>query len=158
MSDDANYEELLHQSWDAIPETIVLPTGSWKVRLRNAKFLPATEKQGAKVLFRYTALEPMEDVNEEQLAAMEKDGKPYDYGQNRLFFNIWVEDAGDWQNVKKHLAKHGNDVIEGKNITESFKAARGKEVISYLDQRTYTNGAGDLVTENTLGQFVPVED
>lgn len=156
MSDEANYADILDQSWDNIPETQTLPTGSWKLKLNSAKFMPETEKASARVLFVYKAIEPMDDVNEEALLKLEKDGNKYDYGQNRIFVTFWVSDGADWQNVRKQLQKHGDDVLAGKTITESFVAARGREVIAYLDQRNYKNNAGEDVVENTASQFVSV--
>lgn len=157
MSEDTNYADILEQSWDNIPETQVLPTGSWKLKVNSITFKPESDNASARVLVVLKAVEPMDDVNEEALLKLEQNGNKYDYSQNRIFVTLWISDGADWQNVRKFLLKLGEDVVAGKTIPDSFKAARNKEIVGYLDQRTYTSKAtGDEVTENTASGFAPV--
>jgi len=152
MSD--NYEDILNQSWDQIPEAQTLPVGSYLLRGRNASYQPAKDADKSPVvLFVYQPKEPMDDVNEEELAAL---GENYDIADNKIFVRFYVDDNAQWDVVRNHLIKHGIDP-KGKSIADSLKAFKGTEVIAYLDQRQYTNAAGEQVTQNDAKQFAPVD-
>lgn len=151
---ETNYEDILNTLWDAIPEPEVLPGGSWLLRAKGAKYFPAGEDTSARVMFIYGAKEPMQDVDESALKALE--AKNYDVSSNRIFFTVWIEDGASWQTVRNHLKKHGID-LAGKSPQQSLKEVRGKEVVAFLDTRTYQNKAGDNVTENTATNFVQPE-
>lgn len=154
MSEETNYADILEQSWGNIPETQNLPKGSWKLKVNGMAFKPETDNANARVLVVLKAVEPMDDVDEDALLKLESNGNKYDYSQNRIFVTFWISDGADWQTVRVFLKKLGEDLLTDKTITESFKAARGREIIAYLDQRTYTSKAtGDEVTENTAGGF-----
>lgn len=149
----ADYEDILSKSWDEIPEVQTLPVGSWLLRARNASYqAPKSADASPAVLFVYTAKEPMEDVDSEELSKL---GDNYDISANRIFSRFFVQDAADWDNVRKHLAKHGIDT-KGQSIEESLKQVKGREVIAYLGQRSFTTNAGETKEENTPSNFVPV--
>jgi len=151
MSDD--YTDILNQSWDNIPLVQVLPVGSWLLRLRTAVYQPSKQADGDPiVMFVYSVKEPMEDVDVEELAKL---GDNYDYGANRIFWRKYINDNASWDEVRKHLGKHGVEV-KG-SIKESFDAAKGSEVIAYLNQRSYTTNAGEGEVSNEPSQFAKVE-
>lgn len=150
----ADFEDILNQSWDEIPTAKTLPDGSYRLRGRNASYQPAkSAEQNPSVLFVYTVKEPMDDVDADELKKL---GGDYDFATNRIFFRMWVEDATDWDNVRKHLAKHGIETA-GRAVNESLKAFKGTEVNAYLKQRTFTNNAGEQQIDNNPTQFAAVE-
>ena len=148
MAED-NYEEILSRGWDEIPEVRPLPTGSYLLKGRGAKYHPAKGDGNPSILFVYTPMEPMDDVDDAELKAL---GANYDIKGNRIFYRAWLETGADWDTVRKHLAKHGIET-KGKNISDSLGAFKGTEVVAHLGVRNYTNGAGDLVTENQPNAF-----
>lgn len=151
----SDYADILNQQWDEIPEVAVLPSGSYRLRARKASYQPAKSADGnPSFMFVYTVKEPMSDVSDDELAAL---GENYDVGANRIFTRIWVESNADMDNVRKHLAKHGVDA-KGKTLQETLKEFEGKEVIAFLNQRTFTNNAGEQVLTNEASQFAPTED
>lgn len=152
----SDYKDILNTSWDEIPEPEVLPLGSWLLRVKGAKYFePNEEKEtSARVMFILGAKEPMNDVSQAELEALT--AKNYDITQNRIFYTIWMEDGAAWQQVRVFLKRLGVD-LSGKSPKESLKDARGKEIVGFLDTRTYTNGAGAVVTENVISSFAQPE-
>lgn len=149
-----NYTDIMKTQWNEIPEPKTLPVGSWLLGGRNASFVASKEEgQDSKFLFFYTPREPMDDVDEEQLAAL---GPEYDITENDVVYTIWVNRKRDFDKVRKHLAKHGIEVNPAEAIEDTLKLFRNTQIIAYLNQRSFTNKAGEVVTENQPTSFVPV--
>lgn len=154
MSERIDYEDVLNASWDNIPETKTLPVGSYLLEGRSASFQPAKEEDKSPiVLFVFTPREPMDDVSSEDLEAL---GDGYELDANRLFHRFYIESNADWDNVRKLLAKMGVET-KGQSIADSLKQVRRKNVIGYLDQRTFVNSAGETVQANNITSFAAVE-
>lgn len=150
---DSNYADILQQSWSEIPEPKVLPVGSYLLKGSNATFQKAKdETKNPSVLMVFQPKEAMDDVDQAALAEL---GDNYEVTENSVFHRVYIERKSDWDKVRKILAKMGVSV-EG-SLEESFKAFRGAEVIGYLDQNTYTNGEGNVITQNVIKEFAPVE-
>ncbi len=152
---DQNYADILNKSWDEIPEAKALPVGSYLLKGRNASYQPAKEAgKNPVVLFVYQAKEAMDDVNADELASL---GENYSIEDNRIFHRFYIEGNPDWDNVRKHLVKHGVD-LKGKTLEEGLKAFTGTEIIGYLDQNTFqSNATGAMVTQNVVKDFAVVE-
>lgn len=155
-----SYKDIAHRQWDEIPEPKLLPVGSYLLKALGGRLkdIETTDDEGdtqqaTLVNFGYSVVEPMSDVNEVDL---EKLGEDYDFSMNKVYATFWINDDGDWGKVKKHLAKHGVNV-SGMDVSESLKAVRGAKIAAYLDERSYTNNAGDEVTENSPTNFVEYE-
>ena len=149
---ETNYSDIAKLTWGNIPEPKLLPDGSWLLRAQMAKYMPARDEDGnPQVLFVYGAKEPMSDVRAEDLDAL---GSNYDLGANRIFVRFYVSNAAEWDNVRKHLAKHGVEA-EGP-IVDTLKKVRGTEVVGYLTTRSFVDGSGNQRSENTAGQFEAV--
>lgn len=149
----SDYADIADLSWDEIQKPETLPVGTYLLRLRNAVFQPSkAEDKSPTVMFVYAVKEPMEDVKAEELAAL---GPEYDIGENKIFYRIYIEDGASWDQVRKHLSKHGVEVKGG--VQESLKQAKGSEVLAYLDQKQFKNAAGEMVTGNNPTEFAPVE-
>lgn len=148
----ADYADILNKSWDEIPEVVPVPKGSYLLKGQNATFQPAKGEDGSpSVLFVYRVKEPMDDVDTGELEAL---GANYDLEANRIFTRFWINDGSDWDKVRKHLAKHGVP-LKG-NIADSLKEFKGAEVVAFVDQRNFTDNAGQSQTENTAANFTPV--
>lgn len=150
MSDYADIAEL---SWDEIQEPKTLPVGTYLLRLRNAVYQAAKEADKSPVvMFVHVPKEAMDDVNSDELSAL---GAEYDIGENKIFTRIYIEDGSSWDQVRKLLAKHG---VEAKGkIEESLKAAKGAEVLGYLNQRAFARKDGTQGVANNVTEFAPVE-
>lgn len=146
-----DYEKLAEGSWDAIPEQKTLPNGTYKLGCRGASHRDAEGDKKETVLFTYAVKEALDDVDTDALAAL---GDGYDIGVNKVWVRFFIEDPSDWNNVRKHLIKHGVDTA-GRSIADTLKAAKGAQVFAYLKSRTYKNAAGEDVTENVAGNFSP---
>jgi hypothetical protein len=153
MSD--NYEDLANRSFDEIPEEKILPTGSWLLKARSGTIQPPKEAgKPETVLLVYTPVEPMDDVDAEEISALHN-GSEYDYNMNRIFVRFYLESGRDVRNVREHLAKHG--VTEGKNIKELLKNFRGTQAVAQVGYRQFQNSLGQTIEENTATNFVPAE-
>lgn len=153
------YEDLLDRQWSDIPEIALLPVGSWTLRGSNVHHQKARSEDGKdKLLFFYSAQTPMDDVDEGELDKLADD---YDYAQNQIVATFWLENglkpSRDMDTVRKHLKKHGIDLGD-LSLKESFEEFNGSEVVAYVDTHTYTNNAGDQITNNSLSAFSPVDD
>lgn len=149
MSD--NYIDTLNKSWGDIPEPKTLPVGTWLLRGRNvAVFPPAEEGKSARVAFFYEAVEPMDNVNGDELAAL---GDDYSFAENDIVKQFFINRSKDWWAVRKHLELHGIAVEEGMTIPETFKLFKGTEVYAYLSTKTFTNGAGETKIDNDPVNF-----
>lgn len=150
-----NYEDLLDRSFNEIPKPKTLPGGSWRLKGRNASILePKEAGKSRQVMFVYTATEPMEDVDDDALSAL---GEGYDYGLKPIFVRFWLQEGADYDNLRKHLAKHGIDVETDTPVKEILKEQfRGTEILATLDTRSFVNSVGDEQEENTASNFTPV--
>lgn len=152
--DDDEYADILKRSWDDIPKPQLLPNGSWRLKVKNAKYMePKAADQNPFVLVVYSPMEPLADVDED--AVGELDG--YDVSQNRVFNRIWLETAADWDGLRNHIRKHGIDT-GGRSPEDTLKALKGTEIIAFLDRETFTNGAGEVREQNVASKFAPVDD
>ncbi len=155
MSDD--YESMLERTRAETPTLELLPVGSYRLKHSGkAKFNAAKDSdKNDSVMFIYSAMEALEDVDADALAAL----GDYDISQNKLFFRVWIESEVDWANFWSHVDKHG-DLGLGPDATrkEAMEALKGAEIIAWLDQRTFQNKAGDMVDTNDPANFAAVED
>lgn len=148
----SDYEDILNQSWDNIPQPKTLPEGSYLLKGRNASFQAGKEGQSNSFLFVYQVREAMDDVDADKLAEL---GADYDMENNQVFHKVWVETSVDYDKVRKHLALHG---IEAKgSIADTLKSFKGSQVIAYLKLRTYLDKSGQQITTNQAEQFAKVE-
>ncbi len=153
---ETTYDDILDKSFDDLQDDKLLPLGNWMLRLRNAAFLPPRQEgQSARVLFFYTPVEPTGDVDVDELEAL---GEDYDYSENQIVFQVWIEGNRSWRDVLTHLKKHaGVDFTVGSIREVLKKGIKGSEVIAELDERTYENSFGDLVSENNAKAFRPID-
>lgn len=149
-----SYDDLMNMSWDEIPDTKVLPVGTWRLRGKSVSYKEAKDgDSNPYFMFVYTPQEPGEDVDADDLMEL---GADYVLSNNKVFFRMWVEGPSDMKAVMRHLAKHGIDVESG-NIGDSLKAFKGTEVMAELTQRTFTDNSGDERVENDAQKFAAVE-
>lgn len=157
MSENDDYEGLLERTRAETPTLQLLPVGSFRLKHSgNAKFQKARDSdKNDSVMFVYSAMEALEDVDNEQLAAL----GDYDISQNKLFFRVWIENEVDWANFWLHVDKHG-ELGLGPDATrkEAMEAMKGTEIIAWLEQRTFQNKAGDMVDTNDPVNFAAVAD
>ncbi len=148
------YADILNRSWDSIPKPKLLPVGSWLLKGKNvAMFAPKEEGQSTRVAFFYEAREPMDDVSETELREL---GDDYSYSENDIVKQFFINRNKDWDNVRRHLELHGVST-EGKSQADTFKEFQGSEAIAYLGTKTFTNAAGQTITDNDPTSFAKVE-
>lgn len=155
---DEGYADILNRSWDEIPETQVLPGGSYLLKALRATYIGAkAADQNDCILFIYSPHQALDDVDTDELAALNQEGKEeYDISGNRIFARFWLETGADWDKVRKHMSKHGVDTA-GRSIKQTLEAMKGTEVYAYLGSRTFTDNMGEVRQENTPENFATVE-
>lgn len=146
------YADILKRQWSDVPKVKVLPTGTYRLKGKNATYQKAKGEGNPSFLFVYEPKQPMDDVDEAQLAEL---GANYDLANNRVFVRFWYETSRDLDAIRDHLAKHGIDV-ENTSIEDSMKAFKGSEVMAYLDRKTFTDNAGEQKEDNEAKTFAPV--
>lgn len=149
-----DYNALLKQGWENIPEKRLLPVGAWLLKCTNISYQAAKSDDGnATVMAVFIPKEAMDDVDSEALAALLEGD--YDLATNKLFYRVWIEDATSFNKVGKLLDDLGVDRT-GKTLEESFKAAKGHEITGYVVQRQFKDKSGNVDTANDITQFSPV--
>jgi len=159
MTDEVtDYESILKGSWDNIPDLKLLPPGTWRLKCRAAKFSPnKNPKVSPQIVFAYEPVEPMDDVDDEALAAL---GKNYNYSENRIFETLWAGgSANDWAKITAHLALHGIDARKDYGSPEeAIDACKNTEVLGHVVQEQVTNKTtGKVTTQNSISFFVSAE-
>ena len=150
MSTD-KYSDILNRSWDEIPQPQLLPEGSWLLKVRNVSYFPANpdKNQPERVAFFFEAKEPMDDVDEQEL---DKLGEDYSFAINDIVKQFSIFRPKDWAEVRKLLDLLGVD-SKGQSQGETFKAARGTEVVGFLQINTFTTRAGETKQDNAITSF-----
>lgn len=155
LTSGAALDALMETDWDNLPEIMdTIPTGTWKLRVRNAAYKDASADQSAKVLIFYVPAQPMDDVDPE---ALEAAGADYDFTNNQIVFTKYVENLRDLKAVMLIVQKHGVD-LSGLNPKQAIKKLRSKEVIASVGTRSYENRFKQQVTENTVANFATVDE
>ena len=149
-TENGKYEDILALTWGNIPEPKTLPDGSWELKPRNASYQPGGEGKDGRVVFFYTPVEPMEDVNLGDLKALEG----YDVSDSDVSATFWIEKKKDWDAVRTHLSLHGVDVSDDTPLPVSLKAFRkGNNVVGYVTTRSFVASTGQTITQNVANQF-----
>jgi hypothetical protein len=155
-------QEVSANALDALMETNIenlptvmdtIPSGTWKLRVRNAAFKDKTETQSAKALVFYIPAEPLDDVDPE---ALEAAGADYDFTNNQIVFTKYVENLRDVKGLIQFIQLHGVDT-EGLSPKEALKKLRDHEVVASVGTRSYEGSFG-TVNENTASNFAKVSD
>lgn len=153
MTEATDYSDILKRTKEDIPQQKNLPVGTWRLRCTNAVYNPPKGDSKPTVLFVYEARQAMDDVAPEEISAL---GEDYDIGEKQIFHRIWIERASDFNRVVSHLEKHGVD-CGSQPLEDAITAAKGSEVIAYLELDSFKTRAGDEITDNKPSQFTPVE-
>jgi hypothetical protein len=143
------FAALMNRTYDDIPDEVTLPNGSYRLKVRNATVMePREAGQSGKLMIFYIPKAALGDVDPSDL--------PSDITSAEVQHQIWLERPRDWKRAYETLAKHGVE-IEGKNLKEAAKAARGKEVNAAVSSRSFqSNGATRVSLE--AKDFSSVED
>lgn len=151
----SEFEGIMKRSWDDVPTELLIPQGTWVLRGENALVQPRKDEpsQVGSFLFIYSPSEPTADVDQDEL---DKLGE-YDYSENRIFVKFWINGAGDWDNVRRHLAKHGID-LKGRSVEEACAMVKGSIILAYLGVDTYVDIVGESQEKNVATAFAPVDD
>lgn len=154
-----DYDDLINRTWEDIPEPELLPNGGWMLEGGNVSLIKPKEKgKSSKVLFSYKAKEPV-SVPDDLLEEMGN----YDFSINDLNFTIYLENASDWDKVRKHLELHGIELNKKDRLVNeagklSFaKDFRGSKVIGDIRDRNYENADGVTIWQNSVSKFQRVE-
>lgn len=152
MSDE--YDDILQRGWEDLPDEALLPTGTYRLKARNAKYMPSPEDgKSPKILVFFSVMEATSDVDGDALADL---GDDYDLTENEVVHTIYIERQVDWKKrVKPFLEKLGVDATG--NIVDALKAVKNKEIYGSLDQRSFTNRNGETETVNNITGFRAVD-
>jgi hypothetical protein len=144
---DEDLGNILDRSWDDMPEVVLLPTGSYKLVVRNIAYMPPREAgQNGKVVAFFIPKEALSDVDTSNLP------ENYDVTENEVTKTFWIERNKDWQPVRDLLKALGVDTESGASMKDTFKEARKKEIIGSVDVRSFQS-RGETVTQNVVNDF-----
>ena len=111
------------------------------------------------VKFFYSAAEPTDEVDEEELAEL---GEDYNFADSDVApYTVFVERPADIQKrVFPHIRKHGIEVVPTDNLETILKGCRkaNAQVFAWLSQNSYTTKDGETVEETAPSNFLSVED
>lgn len=154
MSGTTDYSDILKRTKADIPQQKNLPRGTWLLHCTNGSYQPAKGPDSKPmVTFVYEAKQAMDDVNPDEITAL---GEDYDISEKQVFHKFWIERASDFNRVIAHLEKHGVD-CDNQPLEDAIKAAKGTEVLAYLELDNFKTRAGEEVTDNKASNFTPVE-
>jgi hypothetical protein len=155
-----DYDDLLNRTWDDIPEPVLLPGGTWMVAGKTAALVrPKEEGKSLKILFGLKAKEPV-NVAQEELDEL----GDYDITINDLQHTIYIENASDWDKVRKFLAVFGVEIdtkvkiVDGNGKLSFAKAFAGAEAVAEIGQRNYQDANNETVWQNNLSKFQAVTE
>jgi hypothetical protein len=132
----------------------VLPTGTWRLRAQRAQFFePREEDKSPRAVVYYRAMEPMDDVDPDELGDLPEGYQFKDTPIEAVFF---LSELRDWDNLREHLKLLGVDVDSG-SVKDSLDAAKGREVNAYLSKETYKDRQGNPGIKNKPGSFAAID-
>lgn len=146
---NSGFEALMNRAYDEIPDEVVLPNGTYRLKTRNAAVIPPREAgQNGKFVVFFIAKEALNDVDPADL--------PDDITSAEISATVWLERPRDWKKAFDLLAKIGVDT-EGKNLVEAAKAAKGKEVNAAVSTRSYMSNGATRVS-NEAKDFASIDE
>lgn len=152
----ASLDALMDTDYENLPEVMeTIPTGTWRLRAKNGFYKEANGDQKAKAGIFIIPVEPYSDVDPEALAAA---GDDYDFTNNQIVFSRNIENLRDLQEFLKVVKAFGVDLVGHSPRNAITKAIRGKEAVASVGTRSYTSQTRGQVTENTVSNFVAVDD
>ena len=146
-SEAGDYDNILNRQWGDIPEVVLIPSGSWVLKGKNAAYKAPSGESNGRVLFFLVPKEPMDDVPQSALDAL---GDDYDYSSNQIVKTVWIESNRDWKTVEKILTAMNVDMSG--TIQQTLKRVKGAEVVAFVDQREFVS-RGETKQENTAENF-----
>lgn len=149
-----DYTKLAEMSWDAIPDSQIVPTGTWKLQCRSAFYYPPKEEgQDARVQISWIPVEPMDDVDEDRLAAM----GDYDLSFTVVDRTWFISDGKVLEDVKKVILLHGVVPETGQQFGDVLKGMRKKQVMANLISKVVKNRDGENKEVNFPTTFAAVQ-
>lgn len=150
-----DYTELLKKSRKDIPTPELLPVGTWRLRTQRAQFFePRDEGQNPRAVVYLKAIEPLDNVDPDELSELPDD---YDYGNTPLEYAFFLGELRDWDKLNKFFDLLGID--DTLTTEQALKAVGGQEVLAYVDQDTYTSKqTNQPETKNSPKSFQPTDD
>jgi hypothetical protein len=146
---NSGFEALMNRTYEDIPDEVMLPGGTYRLKVRNASVVPPREAgQSGKLILFFIPKAALSDVDPADL--------PDDITAAEVGKTVWLERPRDWKAAYDLLAKLGVE-IEGKNLAEAAKAARGKEVNAAVTIRSFQSN-GVTKHSNEAKDFSPIDD
>lgn len=151
---DVNYDALLTESVDNIPQEVIFPQGLYTLRCRGARFVaPKEADQKPRLFVNWTVKAPQDDVDAAEWDALKKDDR--EATEVLSVFNL--VNAYDWSRVFDIAAKSGIDKT-GMTKKDLFDSFAKTEVIAYVKPRTFQDKqTGETRQTNDVGNFAAVE-
>jgi hypothetical protein len=140
-------DALLHKNWDEIPQSAILPDGTFRYKVRGMKLKAGGDNYSPSINLAATPLAPMEDVDVDAYAAL---GDNYDPSVNVVYKKFWLSEAKDFDELRKFLAKI-NVETAGKDLEASLKETKGRTFLGYTTTNVRPdNRTGETITENVI--------
>ena len=143
----ASYDEILNAAMDEVAEPENVPEGTYRSGIVTAKFkAPKDDNSDPFIMFVYSPIEAQDDVDADQLAALE------DLESERVFHRFYLADKRDYWNLNRHLDKFGVD-YRGLTRQQALEEAVGNEALVTIEHSDRDDGEGVYV--NATG-FAPI--
>lgn len=161
---EGNYSDLLNTQWDEIPKPKTWPAGSYRLKVsgapRESSFEDKNGDTWQKLSIFHKHVEPMADVNEDELQGM----GDYDFGADVIVREFLYRTKRDLDKVRKALVAYGfaftddGKETEGRSMVALLGELKGREIIGYVEPRSYTDRNGQVQETNNLTAVTAVED
>ncbi len=151
--DTKNYEETLNRQWADVPKDVILPAGSYRLKLNKVKNdKPKEDGDVEKVLFIYSVVEPCDDVDVAAFQAL----PAKDVQALALMRDFWLRGGRDYRALTQHMVKHGVDISKCSKRDEAYPMLAGSEIIAFIEPENYVSKkTGEAGTANRLRDFAP---
>lgn len=160
----SEYTGLLSTQWDDIPEPKLWPKGTYRLKVagepKQGKIKGKDDREWEKLTIVLKHVEPMSDVDDEALAEM----GDYDFSADIMTKEFLLGSKRDLDKVRKHLTNYGFEFddagkeTEGRSLPEVLAALKDREVLGYVEPRSYVSRDGEPKETNSVTGFAKVED
>lgn len=157
--DLADLEDIMSLTAEDIRAPGLYPTGPWEIRNVGYTLSDVEDKEGnpqKKINLRYEGFAALDGVDEDAVNEGGFEGKT-------LWIARWISKPaikaahdGTLQRFINFVEMHGVDP-SGRDLEAMCKALKGQGLLADVGTRTYTNKAGEEVTDNTVANFASVE-
>lgn len=150
---NVSFEDLMSMSQDEVPKPQNSPRGNYVLALRGVyKRPPREEGKSGQLSFAYEIVEPCEDVDPNEIAAL---GEKYSLKDNRISVDFWVATPADLKRIFDHIGVHGVEIEPGIAVDVLAKKCVNRRVFAYVAPDNYIHQVKGEVIRDKAQAFKP---